>query len=121
MKTRDAEKTPMADETRVLNILADARVQLKGDRPGAVVMTIPGVTDWRPFARSDSASPFYRRLAGRFAEPRWSVVSAVIMMGDPKVTRRPYGAHMTVPSWIITNDRASHALPDAFRLWVDET
>jgi hypothetical protein len=55
VKTRLPEDDPMRNETTVLQVIAKARPQLRGDRPGIIVMSVPGVGDWDRFARLDSA------------------------------------------------------------------
>lgn len=116
MKTRLAFDG-MSNEAAILHLVEKARGQIKDGRAGVVAIAVPGVTAWDPWALKSSLSPFFNRLSGHFSDPRYERVAGVVMIGDPKVERRPYGVHLWVPGWLIRNDRAAPPLPPDFRMW----
>jgi len=120
MKARKIARDPLGAEEPVLDLIEDARRQLRGNRPGVCVVTVPGVSNWRPWAETQSRSSFWPRLEGRLKSERNRVVSAVLLCGDPLVKPTSYGAYMWIPTWLIPNQQAASPIPSSFRVWVDE-
>jgi len=116
VKTRK-EGPAAAKVERLLEVVEAAAGQLRGDRPGMILLVVPEVTDWTSWGLVTEPTSFNQRLLGKLADPKFRAVAGVVMAGAAVPTGSVGVTSLSNTAWFIESPTTAFPLPDQFPIF----